>query len=139
MKKSQTSIEFAILISIIITFLLILISVFVDFSSIANDKRETQSQEIWAMQDIALKEMTWDGENLSCLLQNNLPYDITLSTIEINHKTYSLTESLSSGEQMNLKKPLNYSSASIRINYTNLKNNNQYSVSAPKVYFEVNN
>ncbi|MGM5483326.1 MAG: hypothetical protein ACQER9_00230 [Nanobdellota archaeon] len=132
-KKTQTTVEFIIIISVVIAFLLILTGTIVNLTSLADDKKISQSRSIWASSDIALKEIKWDGEKLEAIIQNNLPYNINITSIEIDENTFSLNKYLTPGETYKLDISVDSPSAVVKFNYKNLKNDKNYTMDGPKI------
>ena len=127
--KGQGTIEYLLIISVVIVIALVLVSLLTGFLSAGDGVDETHSKIYWSSQPIALLDgiIRSDGDG-TLVIQNNESETVTVTSIVIDGETYNLEsgsgKSLSLGQKysfdINGAEPctMNKQSYTVSINYT---------------------
>jgi hypothetical protein len=139
MPKGQTTVEFMVIVAMVLLILMGLFSTFYSFTPIGNNQDVLQSKVYWQSADFFVGGFYPSDGVLNITFQNNLLYNITLLNISFNSRLFAEPSvALTPGSRITLQNTFELNgSAEVEIWYTNDENGITYPfLGVKKIQFE---
>lgn len=86
MKRAQASIEYLIILAVVIIIALVVVSLIAGFPELGSGISERESQAYWNIADIGITKYKVNGTGSWGFLRNNRPFSITFQNMTVNGK-----------------------------------------------------